>query len=118
VSARRDSRAGGPARRERGQASLELVGLVPLLVVGAMLVLQAGAAMWTLSSTAEATREAARAYSLGRDPAAAAEASLPGSLHVAQISTFGPGHGVRLTVDVPKVGPVPQFHVTREVVMP
>jgi hypothetical protein len=105
-------------RRDQGQASLELVGLLPVLIAAGLLALQAGAAMWTLSSTGEATREAARAYSLGRDPRAAAEASLPGSLHVSQLSTFGPGHGVRLTVEIPRVGPVPQLRVTREVVMP
>jgi TadE-like protein len=105
-------------RRERGQASIELVALLPVLVLGGSFALQAGAAMWAASSTTEATREAARAFSLGRDPRAAAEASLPGGLHVSDLSTFGPGHGVRLTVVIPRVAPMPHLRVTRQVVMP
>jgi hypothetical protein len=92
--------------------------MLPLLLFGGSLVLQAGATMWALSTTNEATRQAARAYSLGYDPRAAAEESLPGLLHVSAIHYFGPGHGVELTVDVPRVAPLPTFTITRKVLMP
>lgn len=107
---------------DRGQASLELLGMIPLLFFAGFLVLQFGVAMWAITSTNEAARQAARAYSLDGAGAArpAAEDSLPGSLKVASISTVGPDHGVRLSVDIPVVLPVKLSlgTVTREVVMP
>jgi len=107
-----------PARSaESGQASLEVVALLPVVLLVGMLVLQAGAALWTISSTTEAARSAARAYSLGRDPQAAADASLPGGLH-AEVSTFGPGHGVQLTVKIPTITPISFGSVVRRVEMP
>ena len=105
-------------KRERGQATLELLGLIPFLILVGLLAFQAGVAMWTVNSTAEATREAARAFSLDRDPRAAAAGALPGALKVGELSTFGPGHGVRLTVEIPRFAPLPHLHVTRQVVMP
>ncbi len=106
------------SRRERGQTTLEFAVLVPVLLLVGLYVFQAAVAMWTMTSTNEATRQAARAYSLGQDPATAAAQALPGSLGVAGIETTGPGHGVRLTVQVPRVAPMPTLRVTREVVMP
>jgi hypothetical protein len=105
------------SRGERGQASLEVVALLPVLLVVGLLAFQAGVAIWTISSTTEAARAAARAYSLGRDPQAAADASLPGSLQ-ADVTTFGPGFGVELTVKIPQVTPVALGPVVRRVVMP
>jgi hypothetical protein len=105
-------------RSERGQAALELVGLLPLLLLFGSFALQAGAAMWTASSVSEAARSSARAYSLGGDPVAAAGASLPGGLRVKALSYVGPGHGVRLSADVPRVSLLPTFTVTRQVVLP
>ena len=46
-------------RDEDGTASIEVVALVPLLVLVAMMVLQAGVAGWTASQTQEAARQAA-----------------------------------------------------------
>jgi hypothetical protein len=115
------------AKGDRGQSAIELIGMLPLLFFGGMLVFQAGTAMWALSSTNEATREAARFYSLnpgaGVDGArAVAERSLPGQLTVKEITDAGRGgHGIRLTVDIPKVIPllpIPFKPITREVVMP
>ena len=105
--------------RDRGAASLELVGLLPLLLVFGSYAFQAGVAMWTASSTAEAARTAARAASLGDDPTSAAAASLPGALEVDRLESFaGPAHGVRLYVDVPRVSLIPQFEVVRSAVLP
>ncbi|WP_166139790.1 TadE/TadG family type IV pilus assembly protein [Nocardioides ochotonae] len=102
-------------RRERGSVSLEVVGLVPLLILVALLVLQLGVAGWSASQAQEAARAAARAQSLGEDPLAAAVGSLPGSLEVKEISTSG--DSVTLRVTVPRVSPLPTFTVTRDVAM-
>lgn len=106
------------AARDAGAASIELIALVPALLAVALLVFQVGVAAWTATSTSEAAREAARASSLGRDAAAAAEAALPRALDVQSVSTFGPGHGVRITVRVPTVAGLPSFSFTRSAVMP
>jgi hypothetical protein len=105
-------------RSERGQASLELVGLIPFLLLAGSFALQAGAVLWAASSTGEAARSSARAFSLGLDPRAAAEGSLPGGLRLTGLTYIGPGHGVRLTVEVPRVSLLPTFTVHREAVLP
>ena len=104
--------------KDRGQASLELVAMLPLLIFGGLLILQMGVAMWAVSSTNEAARQAARAFSLGADPMAAAEDSLPGKLDVADLVSSGPGHTVELTVEIPTLLPLDLPDVTRTVVMP
>lgn len=65
------------ASHHRGQASVELIALLPLLAAGALAIVQvvlAGHAAWALSGAA---RAAARAQATGHDPAAAARAALP-----------------------------------------
>jgi hypothetical protein len=112
-------RAPRPDRRDGGVASLEVIALYPLLVLFGTVALQAGAAVWTVALTDDAVRTAARAASLDEDPAAAAAAALPGAIDVRSVGSFGaPAHGVRLTVEVPRVSPLPVFTVTREAVMP
>lgn len=105
-------------RRHDGVASVETVALLPALVLLAMFVLQAGAAFWTTTATDLAVRQAARAYSLGRDARSAAEAALPSGMSVKRMEQFGPGHGVRLEVEVVRVSPLPQFTVTRKMHLP
>jgi hypothetical protein len=77
-------------RREVGQASVETVALLPLVVlVGALLwqVVVAGQALWLSGAAA---RAAARAAAVGADPEAAARATLPprleSGLHVREES--------------------------------
>lgn len=68
------------SRGEAGQASVELVAILPLVVLLAALLWQAvvaGQALWL--STA-AARAAARAAAVGADANAAARSTLPGSL--------------------------------------
>jgi hypothetical protein len=109
---------------ESGQSALELIGMLPLLIFGSLLLLQVGAAFWALNSTNEAAREAARAYSL--DPngglihaRAVANDALPGGLKVLDITDAGRGgHGIRLAVAIPRVLPLPLDPIVREVVMP
>jgi pilus assembly protein CpaE len=67
-------------RHEGGQASVELLGVLPFLLLAALVAWQlvlAGQALW-LSS--HAARVAARAHAVGRDPASAARSALPSSL--------------------------------------
>jgi hypothetical protein len=67
-------------RSSEGQASVELVALLPLVGVIALLLWEAvlaGQAVWL---TGSATRAAARADAVGRDPAVAARSVLPPAL--------------------------------------
>src|SRR4051794_21915533 len=66
--------------RERGQATVELAALLPLIAVGLLACWQlvlVGHAAWSAHAAA---RSAARAAAVGGDVLAAARASLPGSL--------------------------------------
>lgn len=89
-----------PARRERGAAALEFVGILPILLLAALGALQVGVAGWTVAATADAARSGARAVSLDLDPHAAARGALPGSLTPMQNYGSGTGDGYRHTVEV------------------
>src|SRR4051794_30377667 len=96
-----------PSRRllaaASGQASVELVALLPLLAAVALLAWQAvvaGQAIWLAGSAA---RAAARAHALGHDPTAAARASLPGSLAPGARATAGTNGAVSLSLAIPSV---------------
>lgn len=89
---------------EGGQASVELVALLPLIVlVGALLwqAVVAGQALWLSGAAA---RAAARATAVGGDAEAAARGALPprfdDGVHV---SAAKGGKGVRVTVPIPSV---------------
>ena len=89
-----------PRRRpQAGQASVELVALLPLLCVLAVLGWQAvvaGQAVWLAGTAA---RSAARAHALGSDPRVAARDAVPGALRAgARVRTDGDGVEVRLAV--------------------
>ena len=66
------------ARGEAGQAAVELVALLPLLVAVALGLLQALAAGVASELAGHAAQNGAVAIAEGRDGAAAARASLPG----------------------------------------
>lgn len=89
-------------RDSSGQASVELIAVLPLaavvLAVGWQLLL-AGQAAW---SAAGAARAAARAHAVGADPLAAARGAVPDALR-AGISVNTAGDGVRVGVAVPAV---------------
>ncbi|HZC14260.1 MAG TPA: TadE/TadG family type IV pilus assembly protein [Thermoleophilaceae bacterium] len=61
---------------ERGQASVELLGMLPLLLLGALLVWQLLLAGYTVTSAENAARNASRAEGLGQDGERAARESL------------------------------------------
>jgi hypothetical protein len=90
--------------RERGQASVELVALLPLVAVVAGALWQgavAGQAIWLSGSAA---RAAARASAVGADPRAAVRRVLPDRLERHLVVTrVDDGDGVRVAIAVPAI---------------
>jgi hypothetical protein len=85
---------------ECGQASVELVALLPLVALVVAVLWQsvlAGQALW---SSAGAARAAARAHAVGGDELAAARAAVPGSLR-SGVRVRSDGDAVRVGVRVP-----------------
>ena len=88
------------AENERGQASVELLGTVPAVLLVAALVWQlalAGQAAWLC---ANAARAAARAQAVGRPPRVAARAALPESLERG-MRVDDRGDAVRVRLQIP-----------------
>ena len=115
---RRAGAAGKSRRPDVGQASIELVGLVPVVLIVVVLVLQLLAMVYTAHAASQAARDAARAYSLDESPQAAAAASLPGGVSLVSVTTFGPNHGVRVAVHAPPVLVIGDGQISRAVTMP
>jgi hypothetical protein len=89
------------ARAERGQASVELVALLPLMAALAVLLWQgvvAGQAVWLVGSAA---RAAARASAVGADEHAAARRVLPARLERGMVVRRVESGGVRVAIAVP-----------------
>jgi hypothetical protein len=90
--------------RQGGQASVELVALLPLLaVIGGVLwqAAVAGEAVWLAGAAA---RAAARAAAVGGDAAAAARGTLPARLEPGlRVSSAGDRGAVRVAVRIPSV---------------
>ena len=87
---------------EPGQASVELIAAVPLVLVVGLALWQAvlaGHAMWMC---ANAARVAARADVVGQDPGKAARSALPRTLERG-LSVRRSGSRVRVAVQVPLV---------------
>lgn len=107
--------------RERGAASLEVVGTLPVLLLSIMIALQIGVVGWTVVETSEAARAGARAQSADEDPAAAVRRSLGGMLEPVTSSgrpTTGSGYEYEVEVEIPTLLPFSLGSVTRSVVMP
>jgi pilus assembly protein CpaE len=89
---------------QRGQATVELVALLPLVVlVGALLwqAVVAGQALWLSGAAA---RAAARAAAVGGDADAAARNALPSRLRRGiRVRADRDGAGVRVAVRIPSV---------------
>jgi pilus assembly protein CpaE len=93
-------------RGRSGQAAVELVALLPLVVAGLAAVVQvaiAGHAAW---AAAQAASAAARAHAVGLDPVAAARSSLPPHLERRLRIRRENGGTVAVTLAVPVVLPV------------
>src|SRR5436190_435532 len=89
-------------RAADGQASVELVAVLPLLVVVAAALWQAVVAGQAIWASAGAARAAARAEAIGGDAEASARAALPVSLRRGLTVAARPG-GVRVDVPIPLV---------------
>jgi type II secretory pathway component PulK len=88
---------------ERGQASIELVSVLPCVLLVAAVVWQLVLVGYTAWLTAHAARAAARADAVGRDAEAAARSTLPRSLERGlEVDRTGTG-GVRVSVRIPLV---------------
>jgi hypothetical protein len=90
------------ARTATGQASVELIAVLPLAAVAGAVLWQlvlGGQAIW---SSAGAARAAARAQAVGGDPLRAARAAVPGALR-RSVEVRPAGGGVRVGVGVPLV---------------
>ena len=88
---------------ERGQATDELVALLPLLAVFAALLWQAvvaGQAVWLAGSAA---RAAARAHAVGADARAAARSVLPDRLRGGVVVRERGDDGVLVRIAIPSV---------------
>ena len=96
-------RAGGQA----GQATVELVALLPLLLLvlaGAWQAVLAGHAAWAATTAA---RAAARAHAVGTDPTRAARTHLPTSLERGLRVVAGSDGDVEVRVRIPSVPGLP-----------
>ena len=93
-----------PPGAEDGQASVELVALVPLVAILVVLLWQAvvaGQAVWLAGSAA---RAAARATAVGADAPAAARRVLPSRLERGLVvRPAASGEGVRVAIAIPVV---------------
>jgi hypothetical protein len=88
---------------ERGQASVELVAVLPALVVCVLIAGHAVAAGWALWSAANAARAGARAELVDEDAESAAREALPASLR--RGANVAAADRTRVSVRVPALLP-------------
>jgi len=99
------------ARDQSGQASVELVAAIPVLLVVTLVVAQLVVAGYALWSAGAAARAGARAGYVGGDAEAAARRSLPSPLR--QGATINDGDGISVRVRAPAFLPgIPSVPVT------
>lgn len=92
---------------QQGQATVELVALLPVLAALLLALWQAvlaGHAVWAVTSAA---RAAARAHAVGSDPRGAARTHLPVSLEPGLRVTERPGGEVHVAVRIPPLPGLP-----------
>jgi hypothetical protein len=93
-----------PIPRERAQASIETVVLLPVLVVLTFAIWQVALAGWALVSAESAARAAARAALAGSPPRPAALAALPRPMR-SRAEVEDSGERVTVRVRIPSVLP-------------
>jgi Flp pilus assembly protein TadG len=101
--------ATGRARRDRGQAAIELLGVLPVLLLIALVGVQLGIVAYAASQASTAARAAARTASQdlpGASPQAAGEAAVSGWLRVS-VQVSGDDEDVTATarIKVPSLIP-------------
>lgn len=89
--------------REEGTASVELIAVVPLLLLGVLVAAQIGLAGQALWSAGIAARAGARAALVGGDAEAAARRALPPSLRSG--ARVADRDGVSVRVAIPRLLP-------------
>ena len=89
--------------RERGQASVELLGTIPAVLLVAAVVWELALAGHTAWLCANAARAGARAHLVGESAAGAARSALPRSLRRGMRVEERPDGSVRVRVRVPLV---------------
>lgn len=90
-------------RDRRGQASVELVALLPALAVCLAIAAQTVLAGWALWSAGNAARAGARAREVGSNAEAAARRALPGPLRAG--AAIRSADGVIVRVRIPAIVP-------------
>ena len=93
-----------PVRRRQsqsGQASVEAVAVVPFVILAALVAWQIALAGHTLWLAAGAARAAARADTVGSDPARAARSALPRAMERGLAVERLGGGGIRVGVRIP-----------------
>jgi hypothetical protein len=98
---------------ESGQASVEAVAVVPVVLLSALVAWQLVLAGHTLWLCANAARAAARADAVGLSPGRAARSALPASMERGVSVERRASGGVRVRVRVPIV--LPAWHSPVEV---
>jgi hypothetical protein len=88
-------------RSEIGQASVEIVAVVPLVLVAAAFAWQLVLTGHTLWLCANAARAAARADLVGESPVRAARSALPRSLERGLSVSREPGNRIRIQLRLP-----------------
>jgi hypothetical protein len=95
--------------RERGQATVELVALLPCLVALLAAVWQAVLVGWAAWGAHAAARAAARAHAIDRDAVGAARRHLPRDLERGLRVTSGERGAVRVVVRIPSPPALPSL---------
>jgi hypothetical protein len=109
----RRARRGGVVAGERGQASAELLAVLPLLLVALLAVGQLAVAGYALWSAGDAARAGARAVHVGGDPEEAARSAVPEWLEQGvRVDEGGEGEGpveveLRAPALIPGAPPIP-----------
>ena len=83
-----------------GQASLELVALLPVLILVGAALIQGALAGWAVWTAGGAARAAARAHAIGAEPLPAARRAMPGVLREG-VGLRTSGEEVRVVVRIP-----------------
>jgi len=107
-----------PRRGQSGTSTLEVAGIVPLVVLVTLLLAQASLALYAVTTGQTAVRQAARAYSQGDPWRSVLDRSVPSWLDVTAGTYGAPGHGIRAEFDVPDLVPFFDLTFTRESLMP
>ncbi|MEV5016881.1 TadE/TadG family type IV pilus assembly protein [Streptomyces sp. NPDC053780] len=113
---------GGRRARDRGQAAIEYLGFVPILIIVGMAVVQLGLIAYTAQQAGTAARAGARSASLQESAQGACAAAV--SSWLADGTSCPPSYGgdevtVTATVDIPSIVPGWDFDpATRTATMP